>query len=252
MKRIIIYVFILVITFVFSVDSFAASYKAIAKDDYSKADRLHKKLIKSKDLQLYIPYMNYYRGAKNLSKAKYQFEEKEEYELASYHAVIAQIELQTAKLIAKTRLYRYKIMLAEKDEYKNAAKKEMLKAAIAGANLVKVGRSYKSNIEDKIMFKRRSLKLLSKGEGMLNKIHLVMKLYPESRIIIKGHTRKYDRNNKRSKQKADKVAEYFIMAKGVDTDRIDVKGIGNQEPMEVRGKDRRTDRVEIIILGVKN
>ncbi len=252
MRRNIIYVFILVIAFAFSMDSFAASYKGIAKDDYSKAHKLQKKLLKSKALQSYIPYKNYHEGVTKLTKAAHQYEEEGEYELASYYAVLARVELETARLIAKTRLYKHKILLAERDEYKNAAKKEMLKGAIAGANLVKKGRSYVSNIENKNIFKRRSLKLLSKGEAMLSKIHQVMKLYPESRLIIKGHTSKYDRNNKASKQKADKIAEYFIMTKGVDETRIDVKGVGNQEPMEVRGKDRRVSRVEIVILGVKN
>jgi len=127
----------------------------------------------------------------------------------------------------------------------------MLKAAIAGASLVKKGRSYLSNIEDKNMFKRKSLKLLDKGESVLNKILQVTRLYPDSKLLIKGHTRYRDRDNKKSKQKADKVAEYFVMTKGMDDSRISVKGVGNQEPIEVRGKDRKVDRIEVIITGVK-
>ena len=252
MRRNIIYIFILIITFAFNIGSYAGSYKAIAKDDYGKADKLQQKLLKNKELQPFIPYKNYHEGANSLINAAHQFEEEKEYELASYYAVLAKVEFATAKFIARTRLLRYKILLAERDEYKNAAKKEMLKGAISGANLVKRGKSYCTNIEDKIIFKRRSLKMLSKGEMILNKIYQVIKLYPESRLIIKGHTSKRDRNNKRSKQKADKVAEYFIMTKGVDEKRIDAKGIGNQEPLEVRGRDRRINRVEIVILGVKD
>ena len=127
----------------------------------------------------------------------------------------------------------------------------MLKAAIVGASLKKKGRSYVAQIEDKHLFKRRSLKLVDKGEAVLNKILQVTKLYPEAKLLIKGHTRYRDRDNKKSKQKADKISEYYVMTKGVKESRIEVKGVGNQEPMEVGGRDRKVDRVEIIITGVK-
>lgn len=239
-----------VFTLVSSTGLFAASYKSIARDDISRAKKLEKKLKSDKNLQEYIPYQNYHDGINYLKSAARQYDDESEYEIASYYGVLSRIEFEIAKMVAETREYRHKILLAERDEYKNAAKAEMLKAAIAGARLVKKGKAYFTNIEDKLMFKSRSLKLLDKGEDVLNKIYQVTKLYPESKLFIKGHTRYRDRDNKKSRLKADKIAEFFIMTKGVEESRIDVKGIGDQEPMEVSGRDRKVDRVEIIITGV--
>ncbi len=251
MKKYLIFFVVILVSFVFSVDSFAVSYKSLAKDDIGMAHKVQKKLHKKGNLQPFIPYKNYHDGAKYLDKAAHEYDDEENYEIASYYAILAFVEFEIAKNVAQARLYKHKLLIAERDEYKNAAKNEMLKAAIAGANLVKTGRVYIANIEDKNLFKSRSLKLLPKGEAVLNKILQVTKLYPESKLLIKGHTRYRDRDNKRSKQKADKISEYYVMTKGLDEIRLNVKGVGNQEPMEVRGKDRKVERIEIIITGVK-
>ena len=137
------------------------------------------------------------------------------------------------------------------ETYKNAAREEMLKAAIDGAGLARQGKSYIANIEDSIMYKSWSLVILPKGEDILNKIFQVTKLYPQSKLIIKVHTRLRNKDNINSRLKADKISEYFILNKGMEQTRIDFKGVGDQEPMDVGGKDKKVDRVEIIFLGAE-
>lgn len=241
---------VILLSFFFTSVALSASYKSIARYDIKKAAKLQKKLKKNKKLEMHIPYKNYHIGSDYLKKADYQYSEEGEYELASYFAVLSKVEFQTAEVIAKTRLYKKKILIAERDEYREAAKKGMLKAAIASAGLTKKGKSYYTNIEDKFLFKRRSLRLSDRGERTLKNIYKVLKLFPESNLLIKGHTRRRDRYNKRSQRKSEKIAEYFQTTRGVDETRIKTRGYGNSEPMEVRGRNRRVDRVEIYIFDI--
>lgn len=250
MKRYIT-VFAIMFLITFSLSIYADDYKSNAKDDIGKAQKIQEKLLKDKDLQEYIPYDLYHSAADNLKQAAYQYDEEKEYAVASYYGVLSLVEFETAKITAETRLLKYKTVLAEKDQYMNAAKKEMLKAAVAGAGLSKTGKSYKANAEDISIFKSGTLTITESGERILNEIYKVVKLYPESKLLIKGHTGKQDNNNSKSEQKANKISEYFKVTKGMDEKRIEVKGVGNQEPLEIGGKEKRVDRIEVIIIGVE-
>ncbi len=250
MKKITAIVISLFIIIFFAASLRAANYKSLAKDDIGDAKKAEDKMVKDKDLQDYIPYALYHEAKNYLKDAAFQYDDKSEYELSSYFAVLSKISFETARVVAETRLMKNKLLLAEMDTYKNAAREEMLKAAIQGAGLAKKGKSYITNVEDGKMFKAGSLVVLPGGEDVLNKIYQVTKLYPQSKLLIKGHTRLRDKDNANSRLKAEKISEFFVMNKGMDQARIEVKGVGDQEPMDVGGRDKKVDRVEIIILGV--
>jgi len=242
-----------IIIFCFLSSAIVASPKSSAKQDIEGAKNIYSKLTKKKEIQKYIPYQQFYDARLNYDQAIHQFEDESEYEAASYYAVLAKIQFSSARLVARTRMYEFKIVALERDYYKKAAKKEMLKSAIISANLSKIGKAYKGVLQDKLMFHRRTFSLTDKkGKKILDKIYDVLELYPDSRILVKGHTKFRDRGESKSAQKANAVAEYLTMVKGLDPKRISTKPIGNSQPMKVGKYMRKINRVEIVITGVRD
>ena len=151
---------------------------------------------------------------------------------------------------------KYEMLVSERDYYKKAAKKEMLKVAIISASLEKKGRSYKGSTITKKLFKRRTNTISPGGKKIFSKIFEVLKLYPKSKIVIKGHTKYRDRNMTKSTGKAKAISEYLVTELGLKEKRVSTEGMGNTQPVEVKkyGRTRMQtqDRVEIIITGVSD
>jgi len=235
--------------------SFAGNAKSNAKFEIDKGLKLHKKIESDKELADFYPHIEYNKGFTHLNEAINQFKNESEFELASYYAVLAIIEFETARAIAETRSYRYKTLENEVKFFKNAAKEQMLKTAIMAANLEKIGKAYQGMVEDKDLFVGRTVTLDPRAKkNILDKILDVVKLYPESKIIIKGHTRYTDRDNTKSLQKAKSVAEYFTIEKGLKEDTVSIEGMGNSQPLMIKSGTRLfpkpADRVELVITGL--
>ncbi|MCP4132123.1 MAG: OmpA family protein [bacterium] len=246
MKRIMLYLGVVAFIITCSVQLFADS-KSDAKVELGEARRQYKHIKKQKKLHPYVSFANYSRGVTLLEKARIQFEEEREYDLASYFAVLARVEFETAVTIARGRLLEHKSLLFERDYFKKAYQDEKLKGYFISSNLEKTGKAYKGYLVDSRLFVRKTFNLSRDAQKrILDKLYRVLKLYPRSKVIIKGHTAGYDRNNVKSTRKASVVGEYLITVKGVHSSRITTKGLGSSQPV----RKRKIDRVEIIITGV--
>lgn len=89
-----------------------------------------------------------------------------------------------------------------------------------------------------------------------SKIHMIIYIMdknPKSRIVIEGHTAKdgdVDYSKKLSENRANAVKQYFIK-RGVDGKRIDIKSIGNAQPVSNENNDKAKGlnrRAKIILL----
>lgn len=78
----------------------------------------------------------------------------------------------------------------------------------------------------------------------------VMKDYPDSRVVIEGHTDSVGTaayNKKLSQQRADAVKKYMVEKEGISANRITAKGFGKERPIASnstaagRAKNRRVE-----------
>lgn len=101
-----------------------------------------------------------------------------------------------------------------------------------------------------IHFKQGSLEIPSESTAILNNLAETLSQNPETGIALKGYTDssgKHDSNIRISRIRAEKVKKYLVQ-KGVDPSRIEVNGLGPQNPVAANdtpdGRDKNR-RVEI-------
>ena len=100
-----------------------------------------------------------------------------------------------------------------------------------------------------VQFKTDSDEILPESHAMLREVANVMKANPGMEIHVAGHsdsTGEADHNRELSDRRAQSVRK-FIIAQGVDEDRLDAKGYGEDQPVasndteEGRRKNRRVE-----------
>lgn len=105
---------------------------------------------------------------------------------------------------------------------------------------------------DPIFFKRATDRILSISYNEIRRLAVVLKNHPEIHILIKGHTDDFGDLNALIilSDKRAYAVKRFLLAQGIDGDRIEIKGVGPKEPIsdnsteELKAKNRR---VEVII-----
>lgn len=124
--------------------------------------------------------------------------------------------------------------------------------AIPGADVEKRDDSILVNFQGGLLFDTGSSNLEAGGYDRLRSMAQTLIAYPESRVIVKGHTDSTgaeDFNQKLSEERADRVRN-FLVAEGVTPDRITSVGFGESLPLstnatsEGRAQNRRVE-VEI-------
>lgn len=130
---------------------------------------------------------------------------------------------------------------------------EELERDLEQAEVERVGEGIKVTFDSGLLFGFDQSKLSASSEANLDSLAKTLKKYPETNIVIDGHTddkgsEKY--NMKLSMERATSVETYLI-DKGVEASRIATRGLGESEPKA----DNTTDagrsenrRVEIGIL----
>lgn len=232
----------------------SASSKSEAREEIGEAKDLLKTIEKTRKYQTFVPYRNYHDAKVYLDTAIYQYEEEGEYDEAALYAVLARVEMETVLTIAMTRHALHTRLEIEKNFYEKLASRSSRwaarKIAIVKANLLRERRRYRRILFDSVVFQRGSLTLTRKGNKILQAIVKVLKLHPRSRIKIVGHTMIKDTNNTISQRKAESIASY-LKRKGIKGWRIQKMGVGSEKPMEINDRMRATDRVELIISGIR-
>ena len=113
-----------------------------------------------------------------------------------------------------------------------------------------VGKKYLLGIHDNDLFIKKSFLISESGKSYLDKVHYLLSLIPNAKILIEGHTSGNDKNNSVSESKASAIRDYFVNVKKVSDGSISVKAYGNLKPIEINGVEKKgalNDRVVIII-----
>jgi outer membrane protein OmpA-like peptidoglycan-associated protein len=254
MKRNFIIYIIAVMIVAFSVAGAFAVSKSDAKVEVDDAKKLMEKLISNEDIREFIPYLSYMECKSLLDKAIFQLDDSE-YDLAAYYAAVAAIQIEATLNLSMAKLNRFKKIKAERDYFKSlagkASRQATMKIAMVEANIQKEGAAYKSILFDGTLFTKGTYKLSPSGQSKLDKIFEVLKLYPASKIIVDGHTKRRDPDNRRSDEKARSVYDYFTRDKELSPKRVRFEGKGDAYPTRINDKDQTADRVEVVLTGVK-
>ena len=107
-------------------------------------------------------------------------------------------------------------------------------------------------IPKNIFFEQSTNKMYNDSQVELDRLVIMLKNYPSSKLTIEGHTDNIgdaNLNQKLSDERAQVVKEYLI-AKGIGTERLTAKGFGSTRPLFREAKDKansKNRRVEFIL-----
>jgi OOP family OmpA-OmpF porin len=106
-----------------------------------------------------------------------------------------------------------------------------------------VVRETKIDIDEKIQFAKGAATILPESDDLLDEIVDVIKKHPHiEKVAIEGYTSAEgaaDLNRKLSQDRAQAVLDYLV-AHGIDKDRLEAKGYGPDKP--IAGNDTEDDR----------
>ena len=127
-----------------------------------------------------------------------------------------------------------------------------IKQAVPDAQVERVGEGINMTFNSGLLFQINSSALSEAAKTNLEKVAGVFVKYPETNILIEGHTDNTgaaDYNMELSKKRAYSVTEY-LQSKGVSTNRMDVKWYGETQPKYPNTTDANralNRRVEVAI-----
>ncbi|ULQ50632.1 OmpA family protein [Flavihumibacter fluvii] len=127
-----------------------------------------------------------------------------------------------------------------------------LKQAVPTAEVQRVGEGINMTFESGLLFKLNSFDLNSTYEDDLASAAGVFIKYPDTNILIEGHTDdtgKDEYNQTLSEKRAHAVAA-FLISKGVDAKRLTEKGYGESQPKYANDSDSsraKNRRVELAV-----
>jgi outer membrane protein OmpA-like peptidoglycan-associated protein len=122
--------------------------------------------------------------------------------------------------------------------------------------IVEADQGLKINLTSKVLFDSGRNVLKAAGFDSLDEVVKVIKAYPENKVSIEGHSDSVGSaqyNKKLSLNRAQAIKDYLV-GKGVEAERLDVKGWGEERPVasnRTRAGRMANRRVEIIILKEK-
>jgi outer membrane protein OmpA-like peptidoglycan-associated protein len=132
-----------------------------------------------------------------------------------------------------------------------------IKKEVSGAVVNRVGDGIIIEFDSKILFKSNHVALSTSARKDLDKLAVMFDKYPETRIAIRGYTDNKgadDYNRRLSEKRAMGVATYLV-AKGVDSNRLSTSGLGDMSPKyrndSAKGRTQNR-RVEILISAKDN
>jgi outer membrane protein OmpA-like peptidoglycan-associated protein len=130
---------------------------------------------------------------------------------------------------------------------------EEIKKAVPDAQVQRVGEGINMTFNSGLLFKINSSALNEQAKQDLEKLATVFVKYPETNILIEGHTDNTgpsDFNMELSKKRAHSVSEY-LQTKGVATSRFEIKWYGAAQPKypnDTEANRALNRRVEVAVM----
>lgn len=131
-------------------------------------------------------------------------------------------------------------------------KAQELEDELANAEVERVGEGIKVTFDSGLLFGFDSAELSSNARGNLAEFSNSMQEFPETQILIVGHTDargSEDYNQQLSEDRAESAAEYLIQ-EGITPSRITTMGKGESEPVATNDTEagrQQNRRVEVAI-----
>ena len=128
-----------------------------------------------------------------------------------------------------------------------------IKEAVPDAQVERVGEGINMTFNSGLLFKINSSVLSDDAKVSLQKVAEVFVKYPETNILIEGHTDNTgtaEYNMELSKKRAYSVSEY-LQSKGVGSNRFDIKWYGETQPKypnDVESNRALNRRVEVGVM----
>lgn len=104
---------------------------------------------------------------------------------------------------------------------------------IPGAEVTRVGEGINVTFDSGVLFAHDSDGLNSDSETKLKELATILNKYPETYILVEGHTDATGAdsyNNKLSKRRAEAVSEYLANQASIENNRIRTKWYGEDQP----------------------
>lgn len=128
---------------------------------------------------------------------------------------------------------------------------------VEGAKVERVGEGIQLTMESGILFQTNQAALQAQARQNIQKIAEVLKKYPDTDIIVTGHTDSdgaKDYNQKLSERRAQSVADY-LKSIGVSGSRMKTVGYGETQPVasnDTASGKQANRRVEVAIMANEN
>lgn len=227
--------------------------RAEAKADISTAQKAFDTLDKNSLLKRFIPHKEYYSARVYLDTAQYQFSEERDYSNASYFAIMALIESETAFAKARTRLARYNKIKVEKKYYSEVARAPIrlpsVRLALKEAGFYKEENQYKRIYIDSQLFKSDILELSDKGKKRLDAVANVLKLARRITLEIAAFTPESGDADALAEKKAALVEGYLKSQKGLGNVKFTTKAINKKDGLAIGGELYHANGIECTIIG---
>ena len=130
---------------------------------------------------------------------------------------------------------------------------EEIKQAVPNAQVERVGEGINMTFNSGLLFKINSSDLSDSAKYNLGKVAVVFNKYPETLILIEGHTDNtgtVEYNMSLSQKRAEAVSN-FLMTQGVASARLNIKWYGEDQPKYPNDTDanrKLNRRVEVAVM----
>ena len=166
----------------------------------------------------------------------------------SFPALCVAQETSPKKELQKEELeLKQKRLELEKKELDLQRREAALEAAKKDLALQESGSAITMNLEGDVLFDFDKSELRPEGKEGLEKVAAVIAAFPESKVLIEGHTDAKGSpkaNLALSKKRADSVKNWFVKGKGISADNITTKRLSESKPVAENKNPDRSDNPE--------